>query len=100
LQQGIAAQRGLAAAITVADAGSLEGELLSGQGDVAALMAVAGVRAVGLPLVAGAAELRDLILQELHGHEQAEFGRQPVQALVHGGEGLVTADRVLPAGVK
>jgi hypothetical protein len=63
--------------------GTLDGDLLAGEGGHAALVAVARVGTVWLPLISRATEASDLVLQEAGGDQQAQLQRQALEGVLH-----------------
>jgi hypothetical protein len=83
LEARVGLQRHFTPAVGVPNAGTLDGDLLAGEGGHASPAAVARVAAARLPLVAGAAEARDLVLQEAGGDQQAKLQGQVLQGVLH-----------------
>ena len=89
LESRVGLQRDLAAAVGPPHAGTVDRQLLPGQGRDAPLVAIPRVRAVGLVLVPRPAQPGHLVLQEARGDQQAQLDGQTLQGVLHQGQQLV-----------
>ena len=100
LKPGVGLQRDLAATVGVPHPGTCDRHLLPSQGGYAPLMAVPGVRPLGLALVASPAQSGHLVLQETRGDQQTQFRGQRLQGILHQDQEFVSIQGELdsPAG--